>query len=105
VPLEWQEFALLYGKDEAFTQFYREMRANQVKHQISSFGLLTNSPLWTDFQSTGSELTARSFLQIVRAGSEQEAGDLFDRYVDEWKGAGGADAQTEMSEALTAIYG
>ncbi len=105
VPLEWQEFSLLYGKDENFTAFYTQMRANQIQYQTPSAGLLTTSALWTDFQSTGSELVARSFLEIVRSGSESDATAAFDQFVSAWEDAGGGGAQTEMSEVLTAIYG
>lgn len=105
VPRQWQEFSLLYGKDEAFAAFYQEMRANQVQYQTPSVGLLTTSPLWTDFQSTGSELVARSYLEIVRSGSESDASAAFDQFVSDWEGAGGGDAQAEMSDVLTAIYG
>lgn len=105
VPLEWQEFALLHGKGEGFEQFYRQMRANQVRYQTPTFGLLTSTPLWTDFQSTSAELVARSFLTIVQSGDEADASSRFDRFVDEWRGAGGEAAQAEMSEALVALYG
>lgn len=105
VPLEWQEFSLLYGKPAEFRAWFADMRANQVQYQVESIGLLTTSPLWTDFQATGDELQARAFLQAVRAGSDDDAAAAFDQFVGDWNGAGGEAAQAEMSEVLTAIYG
>jgi putative aldouronate transport system substrate-binding protein len=105
VPSQWQEFSLLYGKDDAFKEWFAQMRQNQIQHQIPSVGLLTTSPLWTDFQSTSAELVTRSFLEIVQSGSENDAASRFDQFVDDWKGTGGADAQAEMSELLVGIYG
>lgn len=105
VPLEWQEFSLLYGKPAEFQAWFAEMRANQVQYQVESIGLLTTSPLWTDFQATGSELQARAFLDIVQSGSDDDATAAFDQFVGDWNGAGGEAAQAEMSEVLTGIYG
>lgn len=104
VPQELQDFALLYGKDEAFKEWYAQMFANQGEYQIDSFGLLTTTPLWTEAQATLNELTARSFLELVRAVSDEEASALFDTYVVNWRSLGGEAAQAEMSEALEAIY-
>jgi len=104
VPLEWQEFSLLYGKPAEFRAWFADMRANQVQYQVESIGLLTTSPLWTDFQATGDELQARAFLQAGQAGSDDDAA-TFDQFVGDWNGAGGEAAQAEMSEVLTAIYG
>lgn len=104
-PQEWQDWSLLYGRDAAFKEWYSSMWANQGMYQIESFGILTTSPLWTDFQATGGELQTRAFLDIVRSGSEEEAAGKFDQFVQDWLAAGGADAQAEMSETLTAIYG
>jgi hypothetical protein len=47
----------------------------------------------------------RAFLDIVRAESEEEASSMFDQFVQDWLGAGGTDAQAEMSEMLKSIYG
>lgn len=105
VPQSWQDFSLLYGKDAEFKDWYAAMWANQGKHQISSFGLLSTSPLWSDFQSTSSELVSRSFLAIVQAASDEEAAALFDQFVIDWNSLGGADATTEISTLLTSIYG
>ena len=104
VPMEWQEFSLLYGKDQEFKDWFRAMRANQTMHQIPSYGLDTTSPLWTDFVSTSGELIARAFTEIVRAGSDEEAGALFDQFVVDWNSQGGADATTEMSGVLAEMY-
>jgi putative aldouronate transport system substrate-binding protein len=104
VPQEWQDFALLYGKPAEFKDWYAEMWKNQGAHQIPGIGLLTTSPLWNDFQSTGTELVTRSFIEIARAGSDDEASAAFDAFVNDWNNLGGADASAEMSEVLAAIY-
>jgi len=105
VPQEWQDFALLYGKDEAFATWYGDMWDNQRQYLLESFGQLTATPAWSDFQSTSTELVTRGFLEIVRSGDEAEAGARFDEFVTAWRGAGGDEAQSEMSEALTGLYG
>ena len=79
--------------------------ANQGMYQLEAFGTLKVSPKWVDFQPTGNELVARSYLDIVNAGSEREAELLFDQFVDVWLNAGGADATEEMSALLTEVYG
>jgi putative aldouronate transport system substrate-binding protein len=105
VPQEWQDWALLYGKDQAFKDWYKSMWANQGKYQIETYGTLTTTPLWTTFQQTSSELITRSFLDAVKAGSEQETAGIFDQFVKDWLAAGGEAAQAEMSENLVKIYG
>jgi putative aldouronate transport system substrate-binding protein len=104
VPQEWQDFALLYGKPAEFKDWYAEMWKNQGAHQIPGIGLLTTSPLWNDFQSTGTELVTRSFIEIARAGSDDEASAAFDAFVNDWNNLGGADASAALSEVLAAIY-
>ena len=66
---------------------------------------MTTSPLWTAYSATSNELITRSFLEIVRMGSEADAGARFDQFVSDWQGGGGSDAQAEMNEVLTALYG
>jgi putative aldouronate transport system substrate-binding protein len=105
VPQEWQDFALLYGKPDEFKQWYDQMWTYQRQYLIETRGALTTSPLWTDYQSTSAELVTRSFLEIVRMGSEAEASNRFDQFVSDWQGGGGADATAEMSEVLTGLYG
>lgn len=105
VPQSWQDFSLLYGKDEAFKDWYAQMWANQGMYQLGSFGLLSTTPLWTDFQATSSELISRTFLAIVQSGSEQEARDLFTQFVADWQSLGGEAATAEMSALLTGVYG
>ena len=104
MPTEWQEFSLLYGKDQAFKDWYKAMRANQAQYQIPSYGLDTTSPLWTDFQATSAELITRAFTDIVRAGSDEEAAAIFDQFVSDWNSQGGADATKEMSGVLAELY-
>jgi putative aldouronate transport system substrate-binding protein len=104
VPSEWQEFSLLYGKDQEFKDWYAAMRENQAMHQIPAYGLDTTSPLWTDFQATSAELITRAFTDIVRAGSDEEASAIFDQFVADWNSQGGADATVEMSGVLSELY-
>lgn len=104
VPQSWQDFSLLYGKDQAYQVWYAQMWANQGEFQTSSYGLLTTTPLWTDFQATSNELIDRAFVQIMQSGSAEEAGALFDQFVNDWNAQGGADATNEMSAALNTIY-
>jgi putative aldouronate transport system substrate-binding protein len=104
VPMEWQDFSLLYGKDQEYVDWYNAMRANQSQYQIPSYGLDTTSPLWTDFQATSAELIVRAFTEIVRAGSDEEAAARFDQFVQEWNAQGGAEATAEMSGVLQSIY-
>jgi putative aldouronate transport system substrate-binding protein len=104
VPIEWQEFSLLYGKEQEFKDWFRAMRENQAMYQLPSYGLDTTSPLWTDFASTSAELVTRAFTEIVRAGSEEEAAAIFDQFVSDWNSQGGAGATVEMSGVLAAMY-
>ena len=100
MPQDLQDFALLYGKDQEYKDWYAQMFANQGEYQIPSYGLLTTTPLWTEAQATLGELTTRSFLELVRADSDEEASALFDTYVENWLSLGGEAAQAEMSAAL-----
>lgn len=104
VPSEWQEFSLLYGKDQEFKDWYGAMRDNQALYQIPSYGLDTTSPLWTAFVATSNELVTRAFTSIVRSGSDEEASALFDQFVSDWNNQGGANATTEMSGLLSEMY-
>jgi len=105
VPQEWQDFALLYGKPQEFRDWYGEMWENQGRYQIEGIGLLSTSPLWNDFQSSSTELITRTFLDVVRADSDEAAAATFDQFVGDWEGLGGTEASAEMDEVLTAIYG
>jgi len=104
VPQDWQNWQLLYGKDAAFKDWFNAMWDNQGKYQIPSYGLLTTSPKWNEFQATSNDLVNRAFLEIVKADSAEAAAARYDQFVKEWQAAGGADAQTEMSAVLSGIY-
>ncbi len=104
VPQSLQDFALLYGHGADFTHFYYQAWANQRRYQIPSYGTLVASPLWTTFEATSNDLVARSFLQIVRSGSDAQASALFDQFVQQWKSQGGDAAQAEMSALLKSLY-
>ncbi len=105
VPQEWQDFSLLYGKPAEFKQWYDQMWSHQRQYLLETKGTLTTSPLWTAYSATSSELVTRSFLEIVRMESEADAGARFDQFVSDWQGGGGSDAQAEMNEVLTGLYG
>ncbi len=104
VPQEWQNWQLLYGKDAEFEAWFNQMWENQGMYQITSVGQLTASPLWLDFQATSNELISRAFLEIVNAGTEEEASAMFDQFVSDWNGFGGEAATAEMSALLQEIY-
>jgi len=104
VPQQWQDWQLLYGKDDAYKAWYKQMWKNQGQYQIKSYGLLTSSPLWTQFNPTSNELINRSFLAIAKAESDQAAMSLFDQFVNDWHAAGGTAAQDEMSGVLAKLY-
>lgn len=104
IPQTWQDWQVLHGKDQTFKDWYGQMLANQKKYLLPSQGTLTTSPQWTSFGSTSTELINRAFLQIVKAKDDNEAGALFDKFVQDWKGAGGDAASAEMSEVLNKIY-
>ena len=72
--------------------------------RFESFGILTTSSLWTKFGAEGGELQSRAFLEIARAKSDEEAGAAFDKFVADWKAAGGDAATAEMSAVLAQIY-
>jgi putative aldouronate transport system substrate-binding protein len=105
VPQEWQNFAAFYGKEQSFIDAFDTAWTNQGMYQIDAFGIVKVSPKWVDFQATGDELVARSFLDIVNAGSDEEVELLFEQFVGAWNDAGGADATEEMSALLTEVYG
>jgi putative aldouronate transport system substrate-binding protein len=104
VPQEWQNWQLLYGKDQAYKEWFEQMWENQGQYQIPAYGILSTSPLWTDFQPTSNELISRTFLAVVQAASEDEAKGLFNDFVLEWRNSGGEEAQREMSDRLAELY-
>jgi putative aldouronate transport system substrate-binding protein len=104
VPQEWQDWQLLYGKDPAFKDWYKQMWTNQGKYQVKSYGLLSTSPTWTEFQGTSLDLINRAFLDIVRSKDESQAASRFDQFVNEWNSGGGEAASSEMSGVLSKIY-
>ncbi len=104
VPQQWQDFQLLYGKDQRFADWYRQMLGNQSKYLIPTQGTLLTSPAWTEYQTTSSELLTRTFIEIVRLPDEQQAAARFDQFVEEWKGAGGDAATAEMNDVLNQVY-
>lgn len=101
---KWQFFDLLYGKDRAYKEWFEKQYENQGKYQIPTYGLLMATPQWVQFEPIGGELITRTFLQVVKAGSEKEASDLYDKFVQSWQSAGGAAATAEMSKALATLY-
>jgi putative aldouronate transport system substrate-binding protein len=104
IPQKWQDWQLLYGKDQGFKSWYEQMLDNQAKYLIPTQGTLSTSPAWTEAQSTLGELQNRAFLEIVKAKDEKAAAARFDQFVTEWKGAGGDPAAKEMNDVLNKIY-
>ncbi len=104
VPMKWQNWQLLYGKDEAFVKWYEQMMANQGQYQVPAYGTIVTSPKWTDFQPTANDLINTAFVEIVQAKSDDAAGKRYDQFVQDWLSSGGTDAQAEMSQLLTDLY-
>ncbi|MBE3142939.1 MAG: extracellular solute-binding protein [Planctomycetes bacterium] len=104
VPMEWQNFALLYGKDDAWKARYDAMWQNQIKYQTPSYGLVQTTPKWDAFQATGTELLTRAMVDAAKANSDDAASKIWDKFVSDWMAAGGKDASVEMSDMLKTIY-
>lgn len=104
VPQTWQNWQLLYGKDDDYEAWFNDMWENQGRFQIPSYGSLSTTPQWTDFQPTSGELVNRAFLGMMQAGSDEEASAIFDQLVLDWHAAGGTDAQAEMDILLSQLY-
>lgn len=104
VPMKWQDWQLLYGKDQAFKDWYALQTENQGKYQIPTWGTLVTSPKWTEFQATSNDLVNIGVNEIVQARDDSTASERYDRLVEEWLAAGGADAQAEMSDVLSQLY-
>ena len=104
VPQSWQDFSLLYGKDDAFKTWYKQMWDNQGKYQIPAYGISLVTPSWVSFQPTSDDLTNSTFTQIVQSKSESAAASLFDQFVNDWKSRGGDTATAEMSAALSKLH-
>lgn len=103
-PSEWQEFTLLYGKDQAYEDWYKSMNANRVQYQTPSFGANVTSPKWDAFQATGSDLIARMLTDTTKAASDDEVQTIFDQFVSDWMSMGGQDASAEMNETIKEFY-
>jgi len=104
VPQEWQDWQLLYGRDQAYKDWYEQMWENQGMYQIPAYGSLTVTPLWGEFLGTSNDLMNIAFVEVVKADSEEEATARFQEFVDLWMSTGGADAQAEMSDELLDLY-
>lgn len=103
-PQEWQDFTLLYGKDDEFKAWYEEQFANQLMYQIENYGRNITVPSWTEFQSTASELYTRYAIEAVNAGSAEDVEAIWANYVSEWMASGGEAATAEMSARLAEVY-
>ncbi|MCM3749511.1 extracellular solute-binding protein [Paenibacillus pasadenensis] len=71
-------------------------RINRYRIEPASYNLAT--PLWVSFKSTSDELTEAYFGKMIMGELDIEEG--FSRFVDKWKESGGAEAMSEMSQAL-----
>lgn len=103
-PIAWQNFTLLYGKDQAYQDWYAAMNKNQEKYQITTYGISATSPKWTAFQATAAELLNRALTDAILAKNDAEAKTIWDKFVADWKAQGGTDASTEMSTMLAGLY-
>jgi len=103
-PEEWQDWALLYGHEQAWKDWFAQMWENQGMYQIPTYGSLMVTPTWGEFLGTSNDLMNIAFVEVVKADSEEDAAARFQQFVDEWMAAGGAEAQTEMSDALVQLY-
>ncbi|BDP43646.1 putative ABC transporter peptide-binding protein YtcQ (plasmid) [Deinococcus aetherius] len=101
VPQEWQDFQLLYGKPASFKKWYDAMWANQRRYVVPAVAPLATTDAWNKFKPTGDELTKQAFVQIARAPSDAQATALFDQFVTNWRNAGGAAAQADVSRQIT----
>jgi hypothetical protein len=102
--MKWQNWQLLYGKDDAFVKWYDQMMANQGQYQIPTYGTIVTSPKWNEFQATSNDLINMAFAEIVQAKSDDEASKRYDQFVQDWLSSGGTDAQADMSQTLTNLY-
>ena len=102
VPQEWQDFQLLYGKPEAFKTWYDAMQANMYEYTLPSTGVLTQTEAGTRYAGALGDLLERYLVEIVRAGSEEEAAASFDAFVAAWRAAGGDEVTAEVNEVLNA---
>lgn len=103
-PMQWQNFTLLYGKDQAWQDRYNAMWQNQIKYQIPSAGLVLTTPKWDAFQATGADLLNRAMVDAAKAASDDAASKIWDKAVADWMAAGGKDASAEMSEMFKTVY-
>jgi putative aldouronate transport system substrate-binding protein len=104
VPMEWQNFALLNGKDDAWKTRYNAMWQNQIKYQVPSYGLVQTTPKWDAFQATGTDFLTRAMVDAAKANSDDAASKIWDKFVSDWMAAGGKDASAEMSDMLKGLY-
>lgn len=100
----WQDFTLLYGKDQAYQDWYAAMRKNQVQYQIPSYGISASSPLWAAFQATSTDLINRALSDAIQAKSDDAAKAVWEKFISDWNSQGGKDATTEMSALLSTLY-
>jgi len=103
-PMLWQDFTLLYGKDQAWKDRYNAMWQNQIKYQIPSAGLVLTTPKWDAFQATSADMLNRAMVDAAKAPTEDAAAKIWDKFVSDWMAAGGKDASAEMSDMFKTVY-
>ena len=101
---EWQDFNLLYGKDEAYADWYHEMRENQCRYQTPCYGYALTTTEWSALEATGKDLLSRALLNAWQAGSDEEARQIWNAFIEEWKAAGGVEASDSVIEVLKTLY-
>lgn len=101
-PMKWQEFTLLYGKDDAYKEWYNSQRENQVEHTVPSYGINSSSAAWDSFAATSDDLYKRAVVEALNAKSDEETRAIWEQFVKDWKSQGGDAATAEMNTVLKA---
>jgi len=104
-PQKWQDFTLLYGKDEEYKKWYYSMWRNQLKYQIPTYGIAATCPEWEKFQAKSSDLLSRALTEAVRTNSDKETIDRWNKFIKEWYTSGGEEATEGMTKVLKKLYG
>jgi len=101
---EWQDFILLYGKDKNYENWYKAMFQNQGQYRVKAYGLAITTPEWTAFQATGDDLLTRALAGAFQAATDTEARQIWSKFVQDWKDAGGQKASASVEALLKQLY-
>lgn len=103
-PMKWQEFAMLYGKDDAYKEWYKAQRENQVKYVVEAYGINSSCAEWDKFASTYEDLYKRATIDAVKASSDEETRQIWNTYIDNFMSQGGEEASKAMNKLLKAQF-